>query len=67
MKQVVDGKGSVIGVFDGEFVLNGSGFPIYRIDTNEVYSLNVPCKFLGELEGNSAISLSGQILFTIVN
>ena len=40
MKQVVNGKGSVIGVFDGEFVLNGSGFPIYRIDTNEMYHVN---------------------------
>lgn len=68
MKQVVvDGNGSVIGSFDGEFVLNGSGSPIYRIDINEVYSTDIPCKFLGELEGNSAIGLSGQILFTIAS
>ena len=36
MKQVVDGNGSVIGSFDGEFVLNGSGSLIYIIDSNEV-------------------------------
>ena len=66
MKQVVDANGLVLGSFDGEFVLNGTGSPIYRIDINEVYSTDIACKFLGELEGNSAIGLSGQILFTIV-
>lgn len=67
MQKVVNGNGVIIGDFDGEFVINNGGSPIYRIDNDEVYSLDVPCKFLGELEKNTAIDLSGQVLFSIVN
>ena len=65
--KVVNGNGVIIGDFDGEFVINNGGSPIYRTDNDEVYSLDVPCKSLGESEGKTVIDLSGLVLFSIVN
>ena len=66
-KQAYDAVGSHIGIFDGEYLYNLSGEVILRVDGNEIYSMDIPCKCLGTLEGGEASDLNGILLFRVEN
>ena len=55
-----------IGIIDGdEFIRSDSGQLLYRIDGTEVYTAGPNAKPLGELEGLTARTPSGGVLFTL--
>lgn len=62
-KQAYDASGSHIGTFDGEFLYNLSGKITLRVDGEEVYTTEIPCKYIGVYENNEAIKLDGSQLF----
>lgn len=64
-KQAYDVNGSHIGTFDGEFLYNMSGKIELRVDGDEVYTTETPCKYIGVYEGNEARKLDGSVLFRI--
>jgi len=59
-----DGRllGSVIG---DEFVRSVANKLLYRIDGQEVYTLDTPAKLLGVVEGGRGVGLDGKVLFTL--
>lgn len=59
-----DGRllGSVIG---DEFVRSTANKLLYRIDDQAVYSLDIPTKLLGFIEGERAVGMDGRVLFTL--
>ncbi|WP_147174338.1 hypothetical protein [Pseudomonas sp. SJZ079] len=62
-KQAYDAKGSHIGTFDGEFLYSMSGKIALRVDGDEVYTTEIPCKCIGVYESNEARKLDGSLLF----
>lgn len=62
-KQAYDANGGHIGIFDGEFLYNKSGTIALRVDGNEVYTTDIPCKYIGTYEANEAKRLDGTLLF----
>ncbi|MBT1120206.1 hypothetical protein [Stutzerimonas nitrititolerans] len=62
-KQAYDASGSRIGTFDGEFLYNMSGNMALRVDGDEVYTTEIPCKYIGVYENNEARTLDGSLLF----
>ena len=64
-KQVYDSKGIHIGTFDGEFINDFSGKTILRVDGDEAYTIEVPCKYIGIYEGGDILKLDSSLLFRI--
>lgn len=62
-KQAYDASGRCIGTFDGEFLYNMSGNMALRVDGDEVYTTEIPCKYIGVYENNEARTLDGSLLF----
>lgn len=62
-KQAYDANGSHIGTFDGEFLYNMSGKIALRVDGDEVYTTDIPCKHIGIYESNEARKPDGALLF----
>lgn len=62
-KQAYHANGSHIGTFDGEFLYNMSGKITPRVDGDEVYTTDIPYKYIGVYENNEARKLDGAILF----
>ncbi|HDZ38300.1 MAG TPA: hypothetical protein ENH62_08455 [Marinobacter sp.] len=62
-KQAYDANGSHIGTFDGEFLYGMSGKIALRVDGDEVYTTEIPCKYIGVYESNEARRLDGSLLF----
>lgn len=62
-KQAYDANGVNIGTFDGEFLYNISGKMTLRVDGDEIYTLEIPCKYIGVYEGSEARKLDGSLLF----
>jgi hypothetical protein len=62
-KQAYDANGSHIGTFDGEFLYNMSGKIALRVDGDEVYTTEIPNKYIGVYENNEARKLDGSLLF----
>lgn len=51
MKQVISTlSGKTFGTFDGEYIYNKSGAMCYRVDGDEVYNMEIPCKYVGSYE-----------------
>jgi hypothetical protein len=65
-KQVYDVNGIHIGTFDGEFINDFSGKTILRVDGDEAYTIEVPCKYFGIHEENEILRLDGTILIKAV-
>jgi hypothetical protein len=66
-KQAYDDNGFNIGTFDGEFLYDISGKMKLRVDGDEIYTLEIPCKYIGVYEANEARKLDGSILFRTKN
>ncbi len=64
-KQAYDVNGSHIGTFDGEFFYNKAGIITLRVDSNEIYTTEIPCKYIGVYEDNEARKFDGSLLFRI--
>jgi len=64
-KQAYDSNGKHIGMFDGEYLYNLSGEILLRVDGDEVYSLNIPCSYLGNFNGNEAEKKDGSLIFRV--
>ncbi len=64
-KQVYDASEKHTGTFDGEYVYNLSGQKVLRIDDDEIYNMEMPCKYVGVFEGNQATDLKGAVLFRL--
>jgi len=62
-KQAYDANGSHIGTFDGEFLYNMIGKIALRVDGDEVYTTDIPCKYIGLYENSEARKLDGALLF----
>jgi hypothetical protein len=62
-KQAYDANGSHIGTFDGEFLYNMSGKIALRVDGDEVYTTEIPCKYIGAYENNEVRKLDGSLIF----
>ncbi|QIR15357.1 hypothetical protein [Shewanella aestuarii] len=65
LKQVYDASGANTGTFDGEYVYNLSGQMVLRNDEDEVYHMEMPCKYVGVFEGQQATDRSGSLLFRL--
>ncbi len=63
-KQAYDANGSHIGTFDGEYLYNSSGKIALRVDGDEVYTTDIPCKYIGTFENYEARKLDGSLLFS---
>ena len=50
---------------EDEFVRNGPNL-LYRIDGDEVYSMDPPGQLIGYFNGNTAKTLNGRLIFFIV-
>ncbi len=64
-KQAFDSKGSHIGNFDGEYLYDLNGKISLRVDEDEIYTINIPCSYVGTFEENEAIALDGKLLFRV--
>lgn len=64
-KQVYDAMGRHTGTFDGECVYDHSSKIVLRVDGDEIYNLEIPCKYVGVFEGNQATGFDGAILFRL--
>ncbi|WP_299263714.1 4-fold beta flower protein [uncultured Psychrosphaera sp.] len=64
-KQVYDASGKHTGIFDGEYVYNLSGQVVLRVDEDEIYNMEMPCKYVGVFEGVQATDLKGAVLFRL--
>ncbi|GEQ76712.1 hypothetical protein CTTA_3717 [Comamonas testosteroni] len=62
-KQAYDSNGVHIGTFDGEFLYDRMGRITLRVDSDEVYTVDTPCKYIGVYEDNQAMSIDGSVLF----
>lgn len=62
-KQAYDANGNHIGIFDGEFLYNKSGKISLRVDSNGVYTTEIPCECIGTYEANEAKKLDSSLLF----
>lgn len=65
-KQAYDSNGDHIGSFDGEFVLSNSGKLLFRVDGDEIYTTEIPCKYVGIYANDEAHKLNGSILFRTI-
>lgn len=63
--QVTLRNGQLVGFFDGEYVTSNAGLPLYRIDSDEIYTCGVNAQLIGHLSENTAKSISGDLLFTL--
>lgn len=63
--QAYDAKGAHIGMFDGEYLYDHKGNMELRVDGEEVYTLDTPCKYIANFENGTATSLDGSILFKV--
>lgn len=64
-RQVFDADNVNIGTFDGEYIYSRSGAMLYRIDEDEVYTVDLPCKYIAAYEDHQASLLNGTLLFYI--
>lgn len=64
-KQVYDSAEKYAGTFDGTYIYNLSGEMILRVDVNEIYSMDMPCKYVGFFDGGQGTNLDGTILFLL--
>lgn len=64
-KKVLDFNDNIIGVFDGEYYYDLSGRMILRIDGDEIYTLDIPCTYIGIFEKNEAKTIDGKLIFRI--
>lgn len=64
-KQVYDASGKHTGTFDGEYIYNLSGQMALRVYEDEVYNMEMPCKYVGVFEGEQVTDVSGSILFRL--
>ncbi|MFK3706151.1 hypothetical protein ACI2JR_14580 [Klebsiella sp. NPDC088457] len=62
---VHDQDGNPLGSIDGDEFIRVQGKPVSRIDDEEIYSLDIPCKLLGYMEGLKGVNLDGSIRFTL--
>ncbi|MCP4989225.1 MAG: hypothetical protein GY928_25155 [Colwellia sp.] len=67
MSNIVNSSGVTWGSFDGEYLRNLEGKAIYRVDGDEVYTTDIPCKFIGNFNGSQFIELNGSIAFTVTS
>ena len=58
--QVHTSDGKNIGHFDGEFFYTTPAVNL-RVDGDEVYTLDMPCKYVGTFEENAIKLLDGSI------
>lgn len=63
LQQVYNANGTHIGTFDGEHVYNMAGKILLRVDGDEVYTAEIPCKYIGCYVHNEATGLDGAIIF----
>ncbi|EPE2787523.1 MULTISPECIES: hypothetical protein [Serratia] len=63
---VYDHGGDLLGTIIGdEFIRSKANKLLCRIDGEEIYSLDIPCKLLGFMDGLHGKSIDGSILFTL--
>lgn len=62
-------NGNFYGYFDGEYIYDGypnMGNMIWRIDEDDVYTIQAPAKYIAYMQGNKAIKNSdGNELFML--
>ncbi len=66
MKNIINSSGVISGTFDGEYFYDVNGKMKYRVDNDEVYTLDIPCRLIGHFHGNKFIELNGKIAFTAI-
>jgi hypothetical protein len=64
-KQVYNASGKYTGIFDCHYVYNLLGQIVLRVDIEEAYHMEVPCKYVGVYEDKQATDLSGSTLFRL--
>ncbi|MFB2759835.1 hypothetical protein ACE012_10050 [Shewanella xiamenensis] len=58
--------GIMIGRIDGdEFIRTTNNNLLYRIDGDEIYTINVPVDFVGEMDGLTGRDIHGNVLFEL--
>jgi hypothetical protein len=63
--QIYDKSGVLKGTFDGEYLYDLEDKMFLRVDGDEVYTMNIPCKYIGVFEQNIITQLDGTLAYTI--
>jgi hypothetical protein len=63
--QIYDKSGVLKGTFDGEYLYDLEGKIFLRVDGDEVYTMDIPCKYVGVFEQNIITQLDGTLAYTI--
>jgi hypothetical protein len=63
--QIYDKSGVFKGTFDGEYLYDLEGKMFLRVDGDEVYTMDIPCKYVGVFEQNIITQLDGTLAYTI--
>ncbi|EAR9310369.1 hypothetical protein FNZ18_09535 [Salmonella enterica subsp. salamae] len=63
---VYDHGGDLLGTIIGdEFIRSTANKLLCRIDVEEIYSIDIPCKLLGFMDGLHGKKIDGSIPFTL--
>jgi len=63
--QIYDNKGLHKGTFYGQYLYDLEGKMFLRVDGDEVYTLDIPCKYVGVFEDNKIKQLDGLLAYSI--
>jgi hypothetical protein len=63
--QIYDKSGVLKGTFDGGYLYDLEGKMFLRVDGDEVYTMDIPCKYVGVFEQNIITQLDGTLAYTI--
>jgi hypothetical protein len=63
--QIYDKSGVLKGTFDGEYLYDLEDKMFLRVDGDEVYTMDIPCKYIGVFEQNIITQLDGTLAYTI--